>query len=260
MEWDIATRTAARTIAGAGGNHLAMHPDGRMLITGRGQVVGLPSGEPIRTARSPGKTSALAFSAGGRLIAVGEFSGSAIVWDGGLRRRLRVLTDPNTGTCRYVSAPAFSPDGRVLAVAGDEGSLGLWDTASAQPIGVPPATPGDVIHALSFSADGDTLYAAGQHVPIQSYRIGVDDVAATVCRRAGAGLPRDDWNDYIRGTSYRRTCDPTAPTAPARWDPTSAAPSPAVGSAPPAPATRGSRRANALRAGGRRASGRHRAG
>ncbi|MGW1993680.1 nSTAND1 domain-containing NTPase [Embleya sp. NPDC001921] len=270
LEWDIATRTATRTIAGAGGNHLALRPDGRMLITGRGQVVGLPSGEPIRTARSPGKTSALAFSADGRLLAAGEFSGSAIVWDGGLQRRLGVLTDPNTVTYQYVSALAFSPDGRVLAVAGDEGSLRLWDTASAQPIGAPLATPGDVIHALSFSADGDTLYAAGQHVPIQSYGIGVDAAAATVCRRAGAGLPRDDWNDYIRGTSYRRTCDPAAPTASARRDPASGAFMPAGGSRPPAPATRGSLRPNALRpnalrvpgrsVGGRRASGGYRAG
>ncbi|WP_432004448.1 helix-turn-helix domain-containing protein [Streptomyces parvus] len=204
--WDLRDRTSVKTIPDVTAPALAMNPAGTLLVNSHGQAVELPSGTRPPAARSPGRATALAFSADGRHLAVGEGSGRATLWDGRLERRLGVLSTPGTATDEYVSALAFSRDGTMLAVASDQGAIQLWDTASNQPIGSALPSAGDTVLSLSFAADGDTLYAAGAHVPFQKYDISTGRAVETVCRRARGGLSRSDWADYVREVPYRETC------------------------------------------------------
>ncbi|MFF7777517.1 hypothetical protein ACFZCG_24250 [Streptomyces tanashiensis] len=186
---------------------MILRPDGGLLVTARGQAYRMPAGTLLLPyTRSPGKSTALAFSPGGEYLAVGDASGSVALWDGRLTRRLGVLPGEANAPYQFVSALAFSPDGRTLAVAGDEGTLQLWDTDSHQRIGSPLPTPGDTIRALAFDADGTLLRSAGDRTPPQSYELAPARVAAVVCRRAGGGLSRGEWEELIPHVPYVGSC------------------------------------------------------
>ncbi|MFF7051235.1 hypothetical protein ACFY94_23075 [Streptomyces griseorubiginosus] len=202
---DLERRATTRTLTSTGGA-VALHPDGDLVVTTGGEAYRLPSGTRLPAGRLPSGGSALAFSPDGTYLAVGDGSGRVELWDGRLHRRLGVLADPETTTYQYVSALAFAPDGRTLAVAGDEGTLQLWDVASRRRIGSPLPTPGDTVTALAFGADGDSLHAAGDHTPPRTYLVGPDRAAATVCRRAGGGLTREEWSRHLPDVTYRRSC------------------------------------------------------
>ncbi|MEU9877775.1 WD40 repeat domain-containing protein [Streptomyces phaeochromogenes] len=205
---DLRRRTTNGTLPGSVGA-VTSHPDGDLLVTERGQAYRMPAGTRLPSVRSPGKSTALAFSPDGDHLAVGDGSGRVALWDGRLNRRLGVLADPDTTTYQYVSALAFSRDGRTLAVAGDEGTLQLWDVSSRRRIGSPLVTPGDTVRALAFDPDSGTLYTAGDHAPLQTYEITPDRAARTVCRRVTTGLSRDDWDRYVQDVAYRRSCPRT---------------------------------------------------
>ncbi|MFJ6347894.1 helix-turn-helix domain-containing protein [Streptomyces sp. NPDC092046] len=209
---DLRRGWTTTTLTGGFGR-TALHPDGSLLVTARGQAYRMPGGALLPNTRSPGKATALAFSSDGALLAVGDASGRVALWDGRLGRRLGVLPGEESHAYQFVSALAFSPDGRTLAVAGDEGTLQLWDTASHQRIGGPLSTPGDRILALAFDADGTVLRAAGDRTPPQSYPLAPDRTAAVVCRRVGgAGLSRAEWRALLPDVPYADSCpgDPGA--------------------------------------------------
>jgi WD40 repeat protein len=212
--WDLRHRSRAKVISGAGGGVLALRSDQRTLVTSGGQIVDLRSGKVTRhvTLTEEGPATALAISPDGAHLAAGDGSGRVAIWSGRAERRLGVLPGTFDGVAARggdpepVSALAFSPDGGTLALAGAQGTLQLWDVASGQPLGGPLRTPGDSLLALRISADSSTLYAAGAHGALQKYAIGPSRVAADVCRRAGATLSRADWQTYLPGIPYRKTC------------------------------------------------------
>jgi WD40 repeat protein/transcriptional regulator with XRE-family HTH domain len=209
--WDLDRRVATRTLAGTSAHRIALSPDRRLLVTSQGEVVDLPSVTKATGRHGPGETTALAFSPDGRHLAAGDDTGATVLWDGRVQRRLGVLTPPGTTVHDYgklVTALAFSPDGTMLAAGSGDGSLQLWDVASREPIGSPLPAGGDIILALAFGPDGRTLYAASGHVPLQKYELSPDAGAATLCRRAGGGLPAQEWKRHFPDHPYRQTCPP----------------------------------------------------
>ncbi|TYB62363.1 hypothetical protein FXF51_26570 [Nonomuraea sp. PA05] len=210
--WDLRRRVITKTLAAVTAHRISVHPSRPLVVTSMGDVVDLRSAAKNPASSSPGATQAEAFSPGGGYLATGDSSGKTVLWDGAVRRRVGVLGTSAAGGSnqrRAITALAFSRDESVLAVGTAGGVLQLWDVASRQPIGTPLPTPGDGIMALSFSADGDTLYAAGQHVPVQRYDLGPAATVATVCRRAGGGLPEADWRTYLPRLPYQQTCPPS---------------------------------------------------
>ncbi|MCF6473553.1 hypothetical protein FAF44_34980 [Nonomuraea sp. MG754425] len=209
--WDLRRHAITKTLADVTGHRISVHPGRPVVVTSMGDVVDLRSAAKNPSSTGPGPTQADAFSSGGGYFATGDSSGKTVLWDGAVRRRIGELGTFATGGLnlrRAVSALAFSRDESVLAVGTAGGVLQLWDVASRQPIGGPLPTPGDGIIALSFSADGNTLYAAGQHVPVQRYDLAPATTAATVCRRAGGALPEAAWQTYFPRLPYQQTCGP----------------------------------------------------
>ncbi|MFE9602926.1 hypothetical protein [Streptomyces hokutonensis] len=210
--WDFARHRRTSVLTGVTGSHLAVRPDGGLLV-GEGRLARLPSGRSTGADLVQGdEIGALAFTADGSALAVGDQTGRVHLWDGAVRHRTGILrnvfpapvgTDPEG-----VSALAFSPDGRTLAVAGDAGSLQLWDVGTQQPLSSGPlTTPGEAITSLAFSPDGRTVFAGSAHVPLQQYTVDPERARARVCARTGnAELTRAQWRTYVPDAPYRRIC------------------------------------------------------
>jgi WD40 repeat protein/energy-coupling factor transporter ATP-binding protein EcfA2 len=206
--WDLRRRVVTKTLPDVTGHQITIRPDRRSMVTSFGDVIDLPSVTPARGSQNPGQNSALAFSPDGRYLAVGDETARTVLWDGRVQRRLGVL-DPqvatDSGADNRVNALAFSTDG-VLAVGNANGSLQLWDVASRQPIGSPLPALGATVKELAFSPDGKTLYAAGEHIPVQRYDLAPSAIVATVCSRTGGGLSPADWEKYFPNDPYQRSC------------------------------------------------------
>ncbi|MEW1828452.1 helix-turn-helix domain-containing protein [Streptomyces sp. NPDC088196] len=217
--WDFARGRRTAVLTGVTGSHLAVRPDGRVLV-GEGRVARSPSGRSTgHDLVQGGEIGALAFSPDGSTLAAGDQTGRVDLWDGGPRHREGILRNvfpaptatavPPLGTTpEGIAALAFSPDGRTLAVGGDAGSLQLWDVATQQPLSSAPlTTPGEAITSLAFSPDGTTVYAGSAHVPLQRYAVDPARALARVCARTGnAELTRAQWRTYVPDAPYRRIC------------------------------------------------------
>ncbi|MFG2462659.1 helix-turn-helix domain-containing protein [Streptomyces sp. NPDC048523] len=209
--WDTATRRRTAVLGEVNPTALGLRPDGRLLVGGD-RLARLPSGPTgARTLGLGQETEAIAFSADGSRVAVGDASGRVALWDGDLGHRLGVL--PSTfpaplpdGAPEAVSALAFSPDGGTLAVAGDSGTLQLWDTAGQEPLGDGLTTPGEGIVSLAFTPGGGTLYATSPHAPLQRYPVTSSHAAAAICAGTATTLSPAQWHTYIQDAPYRDVC------------------------------------------------------
>ncbi|MFI7538805.1 hypothetical protein [Streptosporangium sp. NPDC049376] len=201
--WDLNRGVTTTTVPGVNGK-IVLAPSGRLLITTGGQVVDLVSGRAGVRESGLHSASALSFSADGRFLAVGDETGRTALWDGTARRQLGALISASPYTSSWVSSLAFSADGSVLAVGTVNGTVQLWDTATRQPIGAPISTPSGFVAAMTF--DGDTLYVAGEHIPLRRYDLTPEAAARTVCQRAGHGLGPAEWATHFPGYPYQATC------------------------------------------------------
>ncbi|MFI0982545.1 hypothetical protein ACH4SP_36750 [Streptomyces sp. NPDC021093] len=204
--WDLRRREVIRTWRHTNGQNVALRPGGGRFVTSEGHVRSLPGAGPPTGAGNVGVVSTLDFSPDGAYLATGDSSGRVTLWDGTSHRRLGELTRTGPGATGQIFALAFSPDSRHLAVSSGDGSLRIWDTRSHQPVGVPLLTSGDPATALRFDDDGNTLHSTAPNVPLQSYEIGTEAAARTVCRRTAGGLSHGDWATHIVDIPYRKTC------------------------------------------------------
>ncbi|MFF4797910.1 hypothetical protein ACFY1U_05780 [Streptomyces sp. NPDC001351] len=199
--WDTARGTRTDRPAALAGTL------GSVLASGfAGPVTSLPFG--LETGVPLGGADLLALSPDGVHLATGGSFGSVTVWRGRTERHREAVV-PADASGSPVTALAFSPDGRTLAVGYRSGALRLWDTADRQPLGAGFDTPGDAIRSLAFDAHGDSVYAAGPHVPVQRYAVGAAQVVTRLCARAGRDLTGDEWRRYLPEVPYRRVCDIT---------------------------------------------------
>ncbi|MET7655605.1 hypothetical protein [Streptomyces sp. NPDC005486] len=218
--WNTGTGRRTTVLTGLTSTHLAVHPDGGLLV-GDNRTAGLPTGssngrstlEVTAKGLVQGEQiSALAFSADGSRLAAGDLTGRVALWNGELSDRKGILRNvfpaPPGGEPEAVSALAVSPDGATLAVGGGAGALQLWDITTQQPLGGPLTTPGEPVDTLAFSPDSGTLYAGSAHVPLQQYVVHPERAVAQVCARAGTGadLSREQWRTYVPEVAYRRVC------------------------------------------------------
>ncbi|WP_217212271.1 helix-turn-helix domain-containing protein [Streptomyces sp. AC550_RSS872] len=210
--WDTTRQRRTARLSGPGGGHLAVSPDGKLLLTDN-RVVRAGRSHTHDLVQHDG-IGAIAFAPDGSGLAAGDWTGRVAVWDGDLRHRAGILrnvfpapVDPSSGSAEAITSLAFSPDGSTLAVGGNSGTVQLWDIATQQPLGPSLPTPGGSVDTLAFSPDSTTLYAGGKHVPLQRYVVDPDRAVSLVCARAGkAELTRAQWHTYVPDQPYRRVC------------------------------------------------------
>ncbi|WP_086785510.1 helix-turn-helix domain-containing protein [Streptomyces caniscabiei] len=210
--WDTSRQRRTALLPGPGGGHLAVSPDGGLLLTDN-RIVRAGRSHSLDLVQHDG-IGAIAFAPDRSGLAAGDGTGRVALWDGDLRHRAGVLrnvflppVDPSTDSAETTTALAFSPDGSTLAVGGDAGTIQLWDTATRQPLGPSLPTPGESIDTLAFSPDSTMLYAGSEHVPLQRYVVDPDRAVSLVCSRAGnTELTRAQWRTYLPDRPYRQVC------------------------------------------------------
>ncbi|GAB3979918.1 hypothetical protein GCM10029978_076590 [Actinoallomurus acanthiterrae] len=225
----------------------ALAPDGRTLLTTDVFGIGATVTQWDLTPTPPrplGKRAAIAtkdstfiasmaFSADGRMLAVGRGDGSIVLWDFSDPRlpvRLdQTLVGPSEpggipgswmDSTVAVLAVAFSADRRTLAAAYKNQTVLLWDlTDPSAPhrLGQPLITQGHVALEAAFSPDGNTLAANGYSVTKSGDTIvtmwNLADLNALrrqpldrACAATGRGLDRAEWARYVPALAYRDTC------------------------------------------------------
>jgi WD40 repeat protein len=124
--------------------------------------------EPIRLPRpvdlgskNPGPGTALSFSPGGQVLALGDARGVIRILEAETGQLRRTLQAPASD----VYDIAFSPDGRWLASCAVDGEVRLWDWNRGTPVVHWPAGQGEV-RRLAFSPDGTLLATAGNDVRV----------------------------------------------------------------------------------------------
>lgn len=127
-----------------------------------------------------GRTTSMAFSPDGRLLATGTQNErpNAHLWrlsDGGHVREVDGVGGATYGI-------AFSPDGSLLSTAGGYDEAGgalhtspeivkLWNVADGSMARVIPAGCGSYATTAAFSHDGTLLVTAGEHGPVEVWRV-----------------------------------------------------------------------------------------
>jgi WD40 repeat protein len=191
---------------------LAFSPDGERLAAGRvGGTIALWDarerrlvGKPFRA--QPSDVSAVAFSPDGSLIASG--GGEKTV-------TLRTVPDGSeVGEPMRAPEPLttvrFSPDGR-LAVAGTQaGAILIFDVESRQPLGEPLAGHARTVYSVAFTGDGRRVVSAGGDGRVLLWNVepwaSEDALRERACSVVGRNLTRTEWDQFLPGESYRRTC------------------------------------------------------
>jgi WD40 repeat protein len=104
-----------------------------------------------------GAVNSAAFSPDGTLLAAGGSDHTVRVWDVTTRRQ---AFDLRAGTAT-IDSVAFSHDGTLLAAGGSDDTVRLWDVATRQPLGAPLTGHTRAVESVAFSPDGTMLASGG---------------------------------------------------------------------------------------------------
>ncbi|MGW4778414.1 protein kinase domain-containing protein [Streptomyces filamentosus] len=185
----------------------AFSPDGRLFLTTDGLVLDLADGRRREVAGLRGAVRRVAFSPDGRTAAVFKETGLVELWDGGVTRRLAVMSSSvSRGGGRGgqdLDRFVFSRDGKLLAAVVNGDTVQLWDTENRLALGDPLPMSGRGVEAMAFA--GNVLWTvAGTRG--HALDLSPESLAARICRQAGRDLTQREWDAYLPDVERRKLC------------------------------------------------------
>jgi RNA polymerase sigma factor (sigma-70 family) len=144
----------------AGGNAVAMSPDGKMVASAGDKSAAIWDTRADRPTLAlvgqKGEVTTVHFSPDGKVLLTTSSDASVQLWDVATGKELRRLVGGKEG----VGAAAFSPDGRLIAVGDDGGRVRLWEMTTGKEL-ASFAAHKKAVTALAISPDGRTLATGG---------------------------------------------------------------------------------------------------
>lgn len=155
---ELATQSVRWTVSSPSEPHaLRFSPDGTRLAaafaSGAVQLLAADTGTVLARWRAAGPRASLAFSADGKLLAVGGSTGVEVYDTATYRQRYHIAA------ARLGQAQVFTPDGRWL-VSGGVGEVGVFDAATGKAHAA-YRHPGRFTGGLAIDLDGATIAVAG---------------------------------------------------------------------------------------------------
>jgi len=211
--WDVATHHRLAALKGSDPSYggVAFNPTGTTIAAGgdRGDLSfwNLPNHKRLRkVAQSRFVLYGLAYSFDGRTLAFAVDQDYLIKFLA--TASMRSIGEP----LRFAHAPtgvAFSRDGRIL-VSADGDEVSFWDVQTHQLVGQPVSTGHDV-NDLAISPDLTTIASAeasGKVLVWYSIPTARDitPIKNRLCRMVGRNLTASEWNEFMPGRSYHKTC------------------------------------------------------
>ncbi len=188
---------------------IAASPDSNWILAGYqdGSVVVWDllagSDQPLASARlHSSAVTALAVSPDSRWAVSGGLDGTARVFgfDSATLRGVRMAHDD------AVTSLVISADGSWLASGSADGSVRVWDVSHmGEPALLIPAHTGGV-QSLAASTDNRWLTTLGQD-GVRVWPVRHEDLVRLACRTAGRNLTAAEWQRWLPGETYRRSCD-----------------------------------------------------
>jgi WD40 repeat protein len=190
-------------------NGVAFSPDGKLLATASSDhtvrlwevATGKQRGQPITGHTN--EVQDVAFSPDGKLLATASLDRTARIWDAatGMARG-----QPITGHDDGVYEVAFSPDGKLLATASLDRTARLWQADSGRPSGQALTGHTGAVYGIAFSPDGKLLATASQDGMARLWNLGYTSWVNDGCKLVHRNLSLTEWNEFVSGRAYERTC------------------------------------------------------
>jgi WD40 repeat protein len=216
--WDLARRTVVMRLRNPDEvlSEMAFSPDGKTLAAAEaehqdGSSVGSPTlgivlwdvQRGVRLSRLEGHrdpVKAVAFSPDGRWLASAGSDNAVILWDAINTKQISKL-DGHTNEIRDLS---FSPDSRFLASGSNDGSVIFWDINQGTRVATLVGS-GKPINSIAYSPDGRLLAVAADD-RLDQWVIDAATATQQLCAIVGRSLTRSEWNEFLPGQEYRKTC------------------------------------------------------
>ena len=175
LVWNLATRTVTATLP-------QPQPVTTLAWDGVGHLVAGDADGMVRNWLLPtpvldadGPVNSVAYSPGGRLLAVGD-NGGLQIWNPASRTQLAAAAAPGpAGT--IVNAVAFSPVGTSLATGYGDGEIQLWRVTPAGALAplsrplVAQKSSTDLVEFVAFSPDGRLLATCGDDGTVRLWSV-----------------------------------------------------------------------------------------
>jgi WD40 repeat protein len=181
---------------------LAVLPDPDVV-----QLVDLSSGQSIagEVFHVPEFVSSLTFHPGGERLTIATEDGEVRSWDLQTHEPVgEALSLPS-----HATSLSYDADGRHLAVvfATPAGStVRIWNMERRQTVLPDMAAPGGLWYYITLSRDGRHLAWSTEGRPPLIWETRLESWITRACAMANRDLSEGEWNRYLAGAEYRRTC------------------------------------------------------